>query len=690
MRKLVALPILLILNFCLFGQGSDPVWDKDYAWGGDEDDYLMDIHQNETNYAITAAGHSYTSNNQDFKGFNRGLTDYWVVQVDTGGVIQFENNYGGDSTDKMAMFVPTSDDGFLLAGYSASGRNGEKSEDTKGGYDYWVIKISSTGTIQWDRTIGGPDDDFLTCAISDGAGGYVLGGYSFSDNGGDKTNGSYGNEDYWIVRIDGSGNVDWDVTLGGDSTDIAKSMAIENGELIVGGYSISDQGGSKSEDSYGGYDYWFNILDAKGNIISDTTLGGSEDDFLEEIRPRGHSDGYWVSGTTHSGSSGTKTSSAYGNGDMWVLKLDADLSADFDRTIGSSNAEECKDMEISPEGSAILAGWGSGAGGSKNSGSNGGVDYWIFKIDTVGDVFWDRNYGGDSGDTLEAIFIKCDRGILAGGYSESGISGDRTHANKGDVDYWAFELSIPTRPWFRAQNVCNRTPLNFFDESDVWPDQWLWNFDDPGSANNSSEDQHPIHTFDKPGIYNVSMTIKEGCQNDTTLVREITVYENTVLNKVDLGRDFSICGNLPVELSNQHPDALTRVNYTWSTGETTETIDIDSIGLYTLTISDANCSDYDSVLIDTCPEFAIPNVFSPNGDDINEVFRVYSVGMNEFELLIFNRWGDLIYESKDKEEGWDGTYKGNPCQIDVYVYKLIYRGLGLSRHEEVGRVTLIR
>ena len=94
--------------------------------------------------------------------------------------------------------------------------------------------------------------------------------------------------------------------------------------------------------------------------------------------------------------------------------------------------------------------------------------------------------------------------------------------------------------------------------------------------------------------------------------------------------------------------------------------------------------------MDTCPNFGIPNAFTPNGDDLNDVFFVYGVGLFEYELLIFNRWGQLIYKSNDQNEGWDGTVNGKPCQIDVYVYKIIYRGLGLAEKQKVGRVALIR
>jgi gliding motility-associated-like protein len=506
---------------------------------------------------------------------------------------------------------------------------------------------------------------------------------------GDKSQNSYGAEDFWLVQIDDKGDVSWDLTLGGDSTDIMKNISLGFGSILVGGYSISGISGSKSQNIFGGYDYWLNKVNTEGDLINDKTIGGPKNDFLEEIRLKAHSPGYWISGTTYSSNGGSKISSYFNNGDVWILKLDTSLAVELDKTIGSSYFEKCKDMEISPEGSAIIAGNSNGKGGNKTSETKGKQDYWIYKIDTLGAIYWDRSYGGSQGDSLEAIFIKCDRGLLVGGYSASYKSGDRTYENKGSNDYWAFELSIPTRPWFNAQNVCSRTPLTLYDQSDVWPDSWLWNFDDPLSSNNTSETQHAVHTYNKPGKYNVSLSIKEGCQKDTSITQTITVHNNRVLGNIDLGRGRSVCGN-SIEIQNVHNDAPDRVEYLWSTGETTESIFVESKGTYNLTITDANCSANNFVLVDTCPEFGIPKAFSPNGDEVNDIFQVIGVGLHEFELLIFNRWGQVIYKTNSQNEGWDGTMSGSPCQTDVYIYKITYRGLGLAQKQKVGQVALIR
>ena len=693
MSKLILSFTLYSISLACFSQGAIPVYDTDHSWGGDKADYLMDIFQEEKDYSIISAGYTFSSDNQDVSSVNNGLSDYWIVKADKEGDIIYSNLFGADSSDNLAVLVPVgfdADNGYLLAGSSASGRNGDKSEESKGGFDYWIVKIDAFGNKEWDKTIGGSSDDFLTCAIGDGAGNFILGGYSISGISGNKSGENRGDEDYWIVKVDGFGNILWDVTLGGSSSDIMTNVTLGLGDFIVGGHSKSDASGAKSEDSYGGYDFWINKIDLNGNHLSDETKGGDQDDFLEEIRMRGHVDGYWISGTTYSSSSGSKTSTQYGEGDVWVLLTDTSFNSIWEKTIGSGESEVCKDMEIAVDGGAILAGWSSSSGGNKESGTQGSDDFWIYKIDTVGNFVWDKNYGGMQGDSIEAIYIKCDRGILAGGHSSSNISGEKTHGNKGNVDYWSLELSILSHPWFRTDNVCSRTPLNFFDESDTWPDMWEWDFDDPTSANNNSEEQHPIHTYSVPGTYKVTMTIQEGCKKDTSITKEVIVYENTVLGIVELGRDFSLCREDSVELMNKEILPIRSV-YSWSTGTSEETTWVKARGVYSLTVNEGNCSASDTVVVDTCPTFAVPTAFSPNGDGENEIFKIKGIGLNVYELLIFNRWGQLIYRSVEQSEGWDGTtMNGKPCQIDVYIYKLNFQGLGLTSKQKIGQIALVR
>src|SRR5690606_29481094 len=126
----------------------------------------------------------------------------------------WDKTFGGISNENLYSTIQTSDGGYLLAGYSDSSNSGDKSENSKGGNDYWIIKTDASGNKQWDKTIGGSSYDILCSAIQTSDGGYLLAGYSASSISGDKSENSKGGFDYWIVKMDASGNKQWDKTFG--------------------------------------------------------------------------------------------------------------------------------------------------------------------------------------------------------------------------------------------------------------------------------------------------------------------------------------------------------------------------------------------------------------------------------------------------------------------------------------------
>ena len=115
-------------------------------------------------------------------------------------------------------------------------------------------------------------------------------------------------------------------------------------------------------------------------------------------------------------------------------------------------------------------------------------------------------------------------------------------------------------------------------------------------------------------------------------------------------------------------------NYLWGTGETTSDIEVTQPGTYVVSISAGNCSISDNItFVDYCPStIFVPNTITPNDDGTNDIFLAYGSYLTDFKMLIYDRWGILIFESDDLYQGWDGTYMGNVVQIDTYVYKLYY------------------
>lgn len=142
-------------------------------------------------------------------------------------------------------------------------------------------------------------------------------------------------------------------------------------------------------------------------------------------------------------------------------------------------------------------------------------------------------------------------------------------------------------------------------------------------------------------------------------------------------------------------------NVEWSTGEKTLVIAVFEPGKYVVTSFDHNCNSKDSILVETkiCDcNVVVPTAFSPNGDGMNDLFRPLNANkckVEDMELNVFNRWGDLIFSSNDIHKPWDGTYKGEPVPVGVYLWTLGYKVQGENESQPLagsmtGNVTLLR
>jgi len=117
--------------------------------------------------------------------------------------IAWQNTIGGSFSDDLYSIQQTTDGGYILGGYSNSGISGDKTETIKGSCDYWIVKLDATGqTIEWQNTIGGSNKDELYSIHQTADGGYILGGHSDSGADGDKTKASQGDKDYWLIKLD--------------------------------------------------------------------------------------------------------------------------------------------------------------------------------------------------------------------------------------------------------------------------------------------------------------------------------------------------------------------------------------------------------------------------------------------------------------------------------------------------------
>ncbi|WP_162055522.1 T9SS type A sorting domain-containing protein [Pontibacter pamirensis] len=416
------------------------VWDKTLGSSGSEQ---LDIAIPTPDGGYLLGGTSGAGIGGDKTEDSKGATDYWVVKLHADGTKAWDKTIGGGGHDDLRSIVLAPDGGYLLGGHSISEAGGDKSEARKGIYDFWVVKLNSDGTKAWDKTLGGSLAEKLMAVTVTSDGGYLLGGSSDSWADGDKTEASRGRQDFWLVKLNADGTKAWDKTFGGSEHDEIVSLAnTPDGGYILGGWSSSGAGGDKTEASQGHMDYWVVKLNADGSKAWDKTLGGTINDYLLSVVVTSDG-GYLLGGSSQSGIGGDKTETMRGGLDCWVVKLNSDGTKAWDKTLGGSGNDNVYSLAMTPDGGYLLGGPSdSESGGDKTAAPKGGFDYWLMHLDSDGGKVWDATIGGNNNDDLASLVAMPDGSYLLAGTSESGVSGNKTEPSKGGSDYWAVKLTI--------------------------------------------------------------------------------------------------------------------------------------------------------------------------------------------------------------------------------------------------------
>lgn len=333
-----------------------------------------------------------------------------------------------------------------IKGESRSNISFEKTENSRGQSDFWLVKLDGMGNIQWDKTIGGSGTEYIDHIEQTSDGAYILAGSTDSYMSGEKSEDSRGAIDYWVVKLDAYGKKVWDKTLGGNSYDWCSPFALTNdGGVIVGGFSLSNISGEKTENSRGGSDYWLVKLDGVGNIQWDKTIGGSADEWCHGLYQSAGGD-YVIGGSSISGISGEKTAYNRGGADYWVVKIDKKRNVQWDKTIGGNGDDWCNAMIQTRSGGYMFVGGSlsypdSTGGGDKSEYSRGGADYWVVNLNHKGQLLWEKTIGGYYDDWGGAVAEPEKNVFWIGGLSYSPIGADKTEFARDNGDYWIVKLN---------------------------------------------------------------------------------------------------------------------------------------------------------------------------------------------------------------------------------------------------------
>nr|WP_294939470.1 T9SS type A sorting domain-containing protein [uncultured Flavobacterium sp.] len=434
---------LLALHLCVFTVRSQDIrWEKSY--GGKHADYLFDV-QPTPDYGFILAGSSASGKNGNKTELSQGNLDYWVWKMDEKGDLDWQESFGGPGVDFLQSIKLTNDGGFILAGTSDSGIGVQKNDASRGQEDLWIIKLDAKGGEMWQKTIGGDGQEKLNSIIQTKDGGYLIGGSSSSDQSGEKTEDSRGSLDYWIIKLDKKGIIEWQKTYGGAQLDILKSVVqTKEGGYLLGGYSNSTASGDKSQNNIGVGDYWVIKTDEKGEIEWQGVFGGDKDDQLEALLEL--SDGSFVlGGSSNSGPTNNKTKDSKGT-DFWVLKLNDKGDILWQETYNYGKIDVLTSIIENPDGTLLIGGFAqSEVMGTTKKDKEGINDYIALKINNKGEEIWTQTVGSNGEDLLKKLIETRDGGYLLAGTSKGSISRDR-FTSKGNNDFWVVKLKDKTKP----------------------------------------------------------------------------------------------------------------------------------------------------------------------------------------------------------------------------------------------------
>jgi hypothetical protein len=358
--------ITVLLALCpmyLNAQGLDTLWTKTYDGLGYEEGYSI---QQTADGGFIIAGST---------GSSTYVRDVYLVKTDSLGDTLWTKTYGGNDDDRGWEVMCTSDNGFMIAGYTGSFGAGD--------HDFYLIRTDSLGDTIWTRTYGGPEQDrcYAACYTSDH--GCILAGRTLSFGGGEY--------DFYVVKTDSLGDTLWTKAYGGAYRDVCISVeqTTDKGHIFVGAAEAVPEI----------YDVCLLKTDSLGDTLWVKRYGGGGDDAAYSVRQTSDN-GYIVAGLTCSHDGGDPA--------VYLLRTDTNGDSLWSRYWGGTSTEFGKSVIQTPNGRFTVA-----ARDDRDYGANNDSDIWLLRVDPAGDTLWTTHYGDGNHDEWPESMVR----TFDGGYA---------------------------------------------------------------------------------------------------------------------------------------------------------------------------------------------------------------------------------------------------------------------------------
>ncbi len=474
--------------------------------------------------------------------FNHGSTDIWLSKIDSAGNILWKKSIGGSSIDIGTDISELPNGNLIISGYTSS-TDGDIPTN-KGNFDALLICLDNTGQIRWTRVYGGSKVDLTYSHAQTADGGFILGGGTYS--GDDDVSFNHGDQDFWILKTDSSGNLLWEETSGGNDVDVCYSLTKDgNGNIYACGTTNSTNG---SFSNHGSYDVYVVRCNQNGNVIWNKTYGGSNYETAQSIIVDSRQN-IVLGGYTRS--SDGDVHSNYGYGDSWVLQLNGSGTIIREKTFGGTGGDDLFSIIETMDGGYLLTS-GSTSNNIDIKNALGQEDIWLLKTDASLAKEWSYNYGGSGNDRPVDVLQNADGGFLVTGYtfsSDLDVTGQH-----GTGDIWLLNLTckVPSAFFSSDPEVCLGDIITLLDSS-TYSSQANWFLNNVVYSYGDSAQLN----FTSAGYYQVGLNVQT-CYYSSDYFNSITVRDCNLPVVNFNAQTTSVCANGQVTFN----DASTGAN-TW-------------------------------------------------------------------------------------------------------------------------------
>ena len=441
-RAIFSLNLLfLFFFFTLFTARAQPEldWTKCYGGSGEDDFHSM---LKDVDNTIIALGESNSPDGM-VKG-HHGWSDVWFCKINLlGDTLWTARCFGGDKDDVGEAIVRADNGGYVIAGWTASQDNGDVS-GFHGDGDVWLFNTDSTGeNLIWQNCIGGTDGEFAYDVMKTSDGNLVVVGETRSVDGDIPDH--IGNMDFLVVKTDAGGNIKWIHCFGGTHHDEAYAVCeTYDGAYAITGYTQSNDIDVSGNHNEGTKDVWLIKVDSTGNLLWGKCYGGTKDDWAKSIIATPDS-GFILLGSAASNDGDvTGWHRDITPPDYWVIKVDKDGNILWNQCYGGTKWDEGFAIQQKNNGGYLLSGYTYSSDGDvtgKISPSTSNSDYWVASIDETGTLEWNVCIGSTAHDFGYDILEMDDGSVIVGGSTIGGYPWEGEFGNGYTNDFGIAKLS---------------------------------------------------------------------------------------------------------------------------------------------------------------------------------------------------------------------------------------------------------